>query len=129
MSIIHITETHHAAIMWLQAHVGVVPLTSAQDAVVPLGALFVDVISAILLALTAIEPSLTLPLPTVQHMFIALLLCHTSNGGIIDEGSTDSTMITPCCSSSVAITGTVVVTSLITSLYSMINVATIVCGG
>jgi hypothetical protein len=129
MPIIHITEAHRAAIMWSQAHVGVVSLTTTQDTAAPFGALLVDVISAILLALTTIEPPLTLSPPLVLCMFIALLLCHASDGGIIDEGGTDSMMITPCHSLSVAIMGMVVVTSLIMSLYGMINMATIVCGG
>jgi hypothetical protein len=129
MPVIHIAEACHVAIVWSQAHVGVVPLTMTQDAAVPLGALLVDVISAVLLALTTIEPLLTLSPPSVLHMFIALLLCYTSGGGIVDEGGTNSTTITPCRSSSVAVMGTVVVTSLIMSPYGVINMATIVCGG
>jgi hypothetical protein len=80
---------------------------------VPLGTLLVDVIRAILLALATVESSLALSLPLVLHMFVAPLLYYTSDGGIVNEGSTDSTMITPCRSLSVAIAGTVVVTSLI----------------
>jgi hypothetical protein len=129
MSVVHVAETRHAAVMQLWTHVGVVPLTMAQDTVAPLGAFFVDVISAILLALTAIEPPLALTLPMVERMLVAPLLGYVSDGGIVNEGSTDSMMITPCCSSSVAIMGTVVVTSLITSPYGMINMAIIICGG
>jgi hypothetical protein len=129
MSIIHIAETRCVAIVWLWAHVSVVPLTMTEDTVAPLGALLVDVISAVLLALTAVEPPLALAPPPVMHMFIALLLCYMSNGGIVDEGSTNSTTITPCHSSNVAIAGMVMVMSLITSPYGVINMATIVCSG
>jgi hypothetical protein len=105
------------------------PLTMTEDAVAPSGTFFVDMISAILLALTAVEPPLTLTLPAIIRMFIVLLLGHVSDGGVVDEGGTNSMTITPCHSSNVAVTGTVVVMSLITSLYGMINMATIVCGG
>jgi hypothetical protein len=62
-------------------------------------------------------------------MLIALFLGYTSDGGIVDEGGTDSTTITPCHSSNVAVAGMVVVTSLITSPNGMINMATIICSG
>jgi hypothetical protein len=129
MPVIHITEAHRATIMGLWAHVSVVPLTSAQDTVVPLGTLLINMICAILLALAAVKSLLALSLPPVLCIFVAPLLCHVSDGGVIDEGSTDSTTITPCCSLSVAIVGTVVVMSLVTSLNGMINMATIVCSG
>jgi hypothetical protein len=96
---------------------------------VPLGTLFIDMVSAILLALTAIEPSLSLALPVIEGMLVAPFLGYASNGGVVDEGGTNSTTITPCCSSNVAIVGMVVVTSLVTSPNGMINMATIVCGG
>jgi hypothetical protein len=87
-------------------------------------------IGAILFTLAIVmETMLALPLSTLQCVLVAPLLHYSSNGGIVDEGGTDSTMITPCHSSSVAIMGTVVVTSLVMSLYGMINMATIVCGG
>jgi hypothetical protein len=129
MPIVHITEAHCAAIMQSQAHVGVVALAMAQDAVAPSGAFLIDMVSAVLLALTTIKPPLALTLPMVEHVLVVPLLGYASNGGIIDEGSTNSTTITPCRSSSVAIVGTVVVTSLVTSPYGMINMATIICGG
>jgi hypothetical protein len=129
MSIIHVTEACRATIVGLWAHVSVVPLTSAQDTVAPLGAFFVGVVCAILLALAAVETSLTLSLSPVLCMLVALLLCYVSDGGIVNEGSTNSTMITPCHSLSVAVVGTVVVTSLIMSLNGVINMATIVCSG
>jgi hypothetical protein len=129
MPIVHVVEACHAAIMWLGTHVGVVPLAVAQDTVAPLGAFVVDVISTIFLALTTIKPPLALALPTVECMLVALLLGYASDGGIVDEDGTNSTMITPCHSSSVAIVGTVVVTSLVTSPYGMINMATMVSGG
>jgi hypothetical protein len=106
-----------------------VPLTVTQDTVAPLGAFLVDMVSAILLALTAIKSSLALTSPSIVHMLIAPLLGYTSDGGVVDEGGTDSTMITPCRSSNVAIAGMVVVTSLVTSPNGVINMATIVCGG
>jgi hypothetical protein len=129
VSIVHITEARGAAIMRSWTHIHVVPFTEAQDAVVPFGTLLINVVSAILLALTAIKSLLALTPPTIMCMLIAPFLGHGSDGGIIDEGGTDSTTITPCRSSSVAITGTVVVTSLVTSPNSVINMATIVCGG
>jgi hypothetical protein len=103
------------------------PLT--QNAVAPLGALFVDVVSSILLTFTTIESSLSLPSPTINGLLVAALLGYASDGGVVDEGGTNSTTITPCRSSNVAVAGTVVVTSLITSPYGVINMATIVCGG
>jgi hypothetical protein len=105
-----------------------VPLTVTQDAVVPLGALFIDVVNAILLTLATIETMLALTLHMVQCMLV-VLLCHLSDGGVIDEGGTNSMTITPCHSSSVAIAGIVVVTSLVTSPNDMINMATIACSG
>jgi hypothetical protein len=129
MPIVYVTEAHHATIMGLWAHVSVVPLTSAQDTVVPLGTLLINVICAILLALATVKSLLALSPPLVLHMSVALLLCHTSDGGIINKGKTDSMMITPCHSSSVAVMGMVVVTSLVTSPNGVINMATIVCSG
>jgi hypothetical protein len=105
------------------------PLATAQDAVAPLGAFLVDMISAVLLALTAIEPPLALTSPTIEHVLVAPLLSYASDGGVVDESGTNSTTITPCRSSNVAITGTVVVTSLVKSPNGVINMATIVCGG
>jgi hypothetical protein len=129
MPVIDVAEAHHAAVVQSWAHVRVVPLAVTEDAVVPLGAFLVDMISAILLALTAVEPPLALTPSSVLCMFIAPLLCYASNGGVVDEGGTNSMMITPCCSSNVAIMGTVVVMSLVTSPYGVINMATIICGG
>jgi hypothetical protein len=129
MPVVYVAEAHRAAVMWLWTHIGVVPLAMTQDAVAPLGAFLVDMISAILLALTAIEPLLALTPPMVVHMFVAPLLGYASDRGVVDKGGTDSTTITPCRSSNVAITGTVVVTSLVMSLYGVINMATIVCSG
>jgi hypothetical protein len=105
------------------------PLTAAQDTTAPLGALLVDMICAVLLTLAAVEAVLALTLPMVQCILIALLLGHMSNRGVVNEGDTDSMMITPCHSLSVAVVGMVVVMSLITSPYGVINMATIVCGG
>jgi hypothetical protein len=129
VSIVHVAETHGAAVVRPWAHICVMHLASAQDAAVPLGAFLIDMISAILLALTAIKPPLALTLPTIEHMLVAPLLGYTSDRGVVDEGGTDSTTITPCRSSNVAIVGTVVVMSLIMSPYGMINMATMVCGG
>jgi hypothetical protein len=129
MPIIHVAEAHGAAIVWSQAHVHVMPLTVTQDAIVPFGAFLVNVVSAILLALTTIESPLALALPMIVCMFVVPFLGYASNGGIVDEGGTDSMMITPCRSSNVAIAGMVVVTSLVMSPNGMINMATIVCGG
>jgi hypothetical protein len=129
MPVIHIAEARRAAVMRSWAHVGVVPLTMTQDAVAPLGAFVIDMVSAVLLALTTIKPLLSLTPPTVICIFIVPFLGHVPDGGVVDEGGTNSTTITPCCSSNVAIAGMVVVTSLVTSLYGMINMATMVCGG
>jgi hypothetical protein len=129
MPVVDVAEACCAAVVQLWTHIGVVPLAMTEDAVAPLGAFLIDMISAILLALTTIEPLLALTSPLVVCMFIALLLSYASDGGIVDEGGTDSMTITPCRSSNVAVVGTVVVTSLITSLYGMINMATIICGG
>jgi hypothetical protein len=129
MSVVDVAEAHHATIVRSWTHVGVVSLAMTEDTVAPFGAFLVDMISAVLLALTAIEPLLALAPSLVMHVFIALLLGYASDGGIIDEGGTDSTMITPCCSSNVAVAGTVVVTSLVTSPYGVINMATMVCSG
>ena len=129
MAIIHIAVSLRAPIMWARAHVGVVALALAKDAVAPLGAFLVHVVSAILLALTAIKPPLPLTPSAIERILISTLLRHASDGGVVDEGGTDSTTITPCRSSNVAVAGTVVVTSLVTSPYGMINMATIVCGG
>jgi hypothetical protein len=129
MPVVDVTEARCAAIVWSWTHIGVVPLTMTEDTVVPLGAFLIDMIGAILLALTAIEPPLALTSSLVVCMFIVLLLSYASNGGVVDEGGTNSMMIAPCCSSNVAVAGTVVVMSLIMSPYGMINMATIVCGG
>jgi hypothetical protein len=129
MPIVDVAEACRAAVMQSWAHVGVVPLAMTEDTIAPLGALLVDMISAILLAFTTIESPLALTPSLVMRMFIALLLCYASDGGIVDEGGTDSMTITPCHSSNVAIAGTVVVTSLVMSPYGMISMATIVCGG
>jgi hypothetical protein len=86
-------------------------------------------VSTVFLTFTAVESPLSLPSSTIDCILIALLLGHASDGGIVDKGGTDSTTITPCRSSNVAVAGTVVVTSLVTSPYGVINMATIVCGG
>jgi hypothetical protein len=83
-------------------------------------------VSTIFLTLAAVEPPLSLPSSAIECIPIAPLLGHTSDGGVVDEGGTDSTTITPCHSSNVAVVGMVVVTSLVTSLYGVINMATIV---
>jgi hypothetical protein len=129
MAVVHVTESRRAPIMWAWAHIGVMPLTLTQDAVAPLGALVVHMVSTIFLTFTTVEALLPLPSSMLECILIMPLLGHASDGGIVDEGGTDSTTITPCRSSNVAIAGTVVVTSLITSLYGVINMATIVCGG
>jgi hypothetical protein len=116
MAIVHIVEARGAAVMWLRAHVHVVPLTMTQDATAPFGALLVNVVSAIFLALTAVESLLALTLSTIVCMLVVPFLGYASNGGIVDEGGTDSTTITPCRSSNVAIAGMVVVMSLVMSL-------------
>jgi hypothetical protein len=127
MPVIDVAKACHAAIVWSWAHVSIVPLAMTEDAVAPLGAFLVDMISAVLLALTTVEPPLALASSLVMCMLIALLLCYMSNRGVIDEGGTDSMMITPCHSSNVAVVGMVVMMSLVTSLYGVINMATIVC--
>jgi hypothetical protein len=129
MAVIHITEARCAPIMWAWAHISVMPLTATEDTIAPFGAFFVHMVSTIFLTLAAVEPPLPLSLSAIERILIALLLGHVSDGGVVDEGGTDSTTITPCRSSNVAIAGTVVVTSLITSPYGVINMATIVCGG
>jgi hypothetical protein len=129
MAVVHVAVGRRAPIMWARAHICVVALALAKDAVAPLGTLVVDMISAIFLTFTTIESPLPLPPSTIKRVLIVTLLGHTSDGGVVDEGSTDSTTITPCRSSNVAIAGTVVVTSLVTSPYGVINMATIVCGG
>jgi hypothetical protein len=129
MPIIHITESRGAAVVWSWTHVHVVPLTATQDTIAPFGAFLINVVSAILLALTTIESLLALALPTIVCMFVAPFLGYMSNGGIVNEGGADSTTITPCCSSNVAVAGTVVMTSLVMSPNGVINMATIVCSG
>jgi hypothetical protein len=129
MPVIHITETCGATVVRAWAHVRIMSLTTTQDAAAPFRALVVHVVGAIFLTLAAVKPPLALALPVIDCILIAPLLGYTSNGGVIDEGGTDSTTITPCRSSSVAVTGTVVVTSLVTSPNGVINMATIVHGG
>jgi hypothetical protein len=129
MAIVHVAVGCRAPIMRAWAHISVMPLALAQHAVVPLGALVVYMVSAIFLTFTAVESPLPLSSPTIDRVLIASLLGHTSDGGVVNEGGTDSTTITPCHSSNVAVAGTVVVTSLVTSPYGMINMATIVCAG
>jgi hypothetical protein len=129
MAIVHVAKGRRAPIMWAWAHVCVMPLTLAQDTVAPLGALVVHMVGAILLTFSAVEPPLSLPSSAIECILIVPLLGYASDGGIVDEGGTDSTTITPCHSSNVAVAGTVVVMSLVTSPYGVINMATIVCGG
>jgi hypothetical protein len=129
MPVIHITEACCAAIMWARAHIHVMPFTVTQDTVVPFGALFVYMVSAIFLTLATVKPPLTLSSPAIECILVTPLLGYASDGGIVDEGGTNSTMITPCHSSNVAVAGMVVVTSLVTSPNGVINMATIVCGG
>jgi hypothetical protein len=119
MAIVHVAVGGHAPIMWTRAHICIVSLALAQNAVVPLGALVVHVVSAIFLTFTAIKPLLSLPAPTINRVLVVSLLGHASDGGVVDEGGTDSTMITPRRSSNVAVAGTVVVTSLVTSPYEL----------
>jgi hypothetical protein len=129
MPVVHITEACCAAVMWAWAHIRVMPFAVTQDAIAPFGALVVYVVSAIFLTLAAVKPLLTLSSPAIECILVTPLLGYASNGGIIDEGGTNSTTITPCCSSNVAIVGMVVVMSLVTSPNGVINMATIVCGG
>jgi hypothetical protein len=130
VAIIHVAEGHGAPIVRLWAHVSIMPLTIAQDTVAPLGAFLINMVSTVLLTLvTVMEPMLALASSMLQCMLVVLLLCYVADGGIIDEGGTDSTTITPCYSSSVAIVGTVVVMSLIMSPNGVINMATIICSG
>jgi hypothetical protein len=128
MAIVHVTEGLRASVVGTRAHVSVMPLPLAQNAIPPCGALFIYMVSAVLLALTAVKPPLSLPSSAVECILVALLLGYASDGGIVDEGGANSTTITPCRSSNVAVAGTVVVTSLVTSPYGVINMATIVCG-
>jgi hypothetical protein len=109
VAVVHVTEARGAAVVWSRAHICVMPLVATQDATAPLGALLVGMVSAILLALTAIKALLALAPPVIVCMFIAPLLSYASNGGVIDEGGADSMTITPCHSSNVAVAGTVVV--------------------
>jgi hypothetical protein len=129
MPIVHITEACCAAVMWAWAHICVMPFTMTQDAIAPFGALVVDMVSTIFLTLATVEPPLTLSSPAIECVLVTPLLGYASNGGVIDEGGTDSTTITPCRSSNIAVVGMVVVTSLITSPNGVINMATIVCSG
>jgi hypothetical protein len=129
MAVIHVAVGLRAPIMRARAHVRIVALALAKDAVTPLRAFFVDMVSAIFLTLSAIKSPLPLPTSTIKCILIATLLGYASDGGVVDEGGTDSTTITPCRSSNVAVVGMVVVTSLVTSPYGVINMATIVCGG
>jgi hypothetical protein len=105
------------------------PLATTEDAVAPFGALVVHMISAVFLTLATIKSPLPLSLSSIECSLVAPLLGYASDGGVIDESGTDSTTITPCHSSNVAVAGTVVVTSLVTSPYGVINMATIICGG
>jgi hypothetical protein len=129
MPIVHITEAGGAAVVRVQTHICVVSLATTQDAVVPFGALVVDMVGAIFLTLAAVKSPLALTSSAVECILVTPLLGYASNGGIVDEGGANSTTITPCHSSNVAITGMVVVMSLVMSLNSVINMATIVCGG
>jgi hypothetical protein len=129
MAVVHVAVGHRAPIMWARTHIHVVALALAKDAIAPLGTLVVHMVSAIFLTFTAIKSSLPLSASTIKHVLVATLLAYASDGGVVDEGGTDSTTITPCRSSNVAVAGTVVVTSLVMSPYGVINMATIVCGG
>jgi hypothetical protein len=55
VSIVHVAKASSATIVGPWAHVSIVSLTVAQDAVAPFGALLVDVVSAIFLTLAAIN--------------------------------------------------------------------------
>jgi hypothetical protein len=129
VAVIHVAERRCTPIVQPRAQISVVSLALTEDAVAPLGTLVVYMVNAVLLTFTAIKSSLPLPAPAIECILVALLLGYASDGGVVDEGGTDSTTITPCRSSSVAVAGMVVVMSLITSLYGVINMATIVCGG
>jgi hypothetical protein len=129
MPVVHITEAGSAAVVRARTHIRVVSLTTTQDAVAPFGALVVDMVGAILLTLATVKSLLALTSSAVECVLITPLLGYASDGGIVDEGGADSTTITPCCSSNVAVMGTVVVTSLVTSPNGVINMATIICGG
>jgi hypothetical protein len=129
MPVVHVTEACGAAVVQAWAHVRVVSLTTTQDTAVPFGALFVNVVGTIFLTLATVKPLLALTSPTIECILVAPLLGYASDGGVVNEGGTNSTTITPCHSSSVAVAGTVVVTSLVTSPNGMINMATIICGG
>jgi hypothetical protein len=127
--VVHITEARGAAIVRARAHVHIVSLTATQDAAVPFGAFVIHMVGTIFLTFATVKPPLALTLPAIECILVVPLLGYVSNGGIVDEGGTDSMTITPCRSSSVAVVGMVVVMSLVTSLNGMINMATIVCGG
>jgi hypothetical protein len=129
MPVVHIAVAGGAAIVRSQAHICIMSLTATQDTAAPFGALVIHVVGAIFLTLAAIKSPLALTSPAIECILVAPLLGHVSNGGVVNEGGTNSMTITPCRSSNVAIMGTVVVTSLVTSLNSVINMATIVCGG
>jgi hypothetical protein len=129
MAIIHVAEARRAPIMWARAHIHVVAFALAWNAVAPLGALIVHMVSAIFLTFTTVESPLSLSSPLIEHILVMALLGYASDGSVVDKGGADSTMITPYRSSSVAVAGMVVVMSLVTSPYGVINMATIVCGG
>jgi hypothetical protein len=82
MAVVHVAEARRAPIVWARAHVGVVALALAQDAVAPLGALIVDVVSSIFLTFTAIEPPLSLSSSAIECILVAALLGYASNGGV-----------------------------------------------
>jgi hypothetical protein len=127
--VIHVTEARGAAIVRARAHVRIVSLTATQDAAAPFGAFVIHMVSAIFLTFATVKPLLALTSPAIECILVAPLLGYVSNGDAVDEGGTDSTTIIPCRSSSVAVAGMVVVTSLVTSPNGVINMATIVCGG
>jgi hypothetical protein len=68
MAIVHIAEGRRAPVMWAQAHIRVVPLTLAQNAVAPLGALVVHMVSAVTIGRTCYH--------TCVHLAI-LRICDT----------------------------------------------------